>query len=98
MLRYENAAQVGDTIRAYDFEPLEGRPECWIEGLVVEKGYLIPEGGVYPFKAYTIHVEHSSWPDDDRIGARAYVPFELSMDWGGRVQLIRRIRSTQRRK
>jgi len=36
-LKYENTANVGDVIRAYDFANY-GNNECYLEGLVVDKG------------------------------------------------------------
>jgi hypothetical protein len=34
MLKFAKIAQVGDTIRAYDFKPLVGREDCFVEGVV----------------------------------------------------------------
>lgn len=30
MLKFENTAEIGDRIRAYDFEPMPGRDDCKI--------------------------------------------------------------------
>jgi len=38
MLKFENTANVGDTIRAYDFRPMSDRPDSYLEGEVIEKG------------------------------------------------------------
>ena len=35
MLKFETIAKVGDFIRAYDFKPMIGRNDCYVEGKVV---------------------------------------------------------------
>ena len=35
---HKDKANVGDVVRSYDFKPMEGRGDCYIEGIVVEKG------------------------------------------------------------
>ena len=35
---HKDKANVGDVVRSYDFKPLEDRGDCYIEGIVVEKG------------------------------------------------------------
>ena len=35
---FETAANVGDTIRAYDFEPRPGHEERFVEGVITRKG------------------------------------------------------------
>lgn len=87
MLRYEDTAQVGDTIRAEDFEPLPGRPICYVEGVILEKGFT-DEG----YKAYTIRCTaeepHREASEYSRVGDLVYVPFQMSMDWDGRVRKV----------
>ena len=34
MLKFERVATVGDIIRAYDFKPMAGRDDAFIEGIV----------------------------------------------------------------
>ena len=90
-LKYENTAQIGDTIKAYDHEPMEGRRDRYVEGVVIEKG-MIPYrdfGGGYA--AYTIRVTADATftkPDHNRIGLEVFVPFESDMDYDGRVTVI----------
>ena len=33
-----NKANVGDVVRSYDFKPMADRGDCYIEGMVIEKG------------------------------------------------------------
>ena len=35
MLKFANVAKVGDVIRAYDFKPMVGRSDCFVEGTVL---------------------------------------------------------------
>ena len=45
--------KVGQKIRAYDFEPQDGRPDCYIEGIIKSSS----------FKTYTVHVTHDTMRD-----------------------------------
>ncbi len=81
MLKYENLAEVGAVIRGYDFR---GSKEAYIEGRVVAKGD-IPSGPLM-FRGYTILV--TSVGGFERGCNEAYIPFETSMDYDGRVELI----------
>ena len=82
MLKYANAAKVGDTIRAYDFKPMVGRDDCFVEGLVKR----VDNKG---FDCYIIEVTKDSWAEGDdrgRVGQEVLVPFEVSfMEYDGRV-------------
>ena len=39
-LMFENVAEVGDKIRAYDFLPRQDGIESFVEGEIINKGYL----------------------------------------------------------
>lgn len=44
MLKFENMFVVGDVVRAYDFMPMEGCPDSFVEGVISEvtqDGYVI---------------------------------------------------------
>ena len=87
MLKFENTAEVGDMIRAYDFEPIPGRPEFYVTGRVIEKGPIYRQG-VYLCEGYTI-VCHTDMDDDRRHGETIYVPFEMSLtDFDNRIENI----------
>lgn len=79
MLKYQNLAKIGDRIRAYDFM---GRKEAYIEGTVTAKG--MAPGGYY---AYTIDIEKDG-AGFGREGDQGYIPFETSLDYDDRVELV----------
>ena len=87
MLKFSNSAQVGDTIRAYDFKPLMGREDCFVE-CVVKK---VDNRG---FDCYVIVVTRDSWSDAEdqgRVGKEVSVPFEVSfMEFDARVMNLSR--------
>ena len=95
MLKFENTAEVGDMIRAYDFEPIPGRPEFYVTGKVIEKGPIYApirtgEEPRYICEGYTI-VCHTDMDDDRRYGQTIYVPFEMSLtDFDNRIENISR--------
>ena len=84
-LKYENTAQIGDTIKAFDFEPMPGRRDRYVEGVVVEKGTF-----GYGYKAYLIEctVDVAFAGDHNRVGEQVIVPFESDLDYDGRVSLV----------
>lgn len=82
MLKYAKIAKVGQTIRAYDFKPMVGREDCFVEGVVKRvdnKGY----------DCFVIEVTKDSWSDAEdkgRVGQEVFVPFEVSfMEYDGRI-------------
>ena len=84
MLKYENVAEVGDVVKAYDFEPMEGRPDRFLVGTVTAKGKT-PLG----FARYTVTVTESPSPLSNRVGEEMFVPFGIAFDdWDGRVSKV----------
>ena len=76
--------QQGDVIRAYDFKPMVGRDDCFVEGAVfdtnnTEQGYL----------AYKIRVTRDSWEpegEQGRKGIEIFVPWRVSFnEYQGRI-------------
>ena len=79
----------GDVIRAYDFKPMIGRPDAFIEGRVVdchntEMGY----------QAYKILVTKDHWGEEvttepghgSRVGVEFFVPWRTDFsEFQGRV-------------
>lgn len=96
MLKFENVANVGDVIKAFDFEPMEGRNDMYIIGRVIEKGpmYADMDGRqIYVCDGYKVFVKESHSGsenyDIDRMGTEMMVPFEMSMlDFDERVILL----------
>ena len=74
----------GDTIRAYDFKPMVGREDCFVEGVVLDSGDR-SQG----YQAYKIRVTRDSWSDDTdkgRVGLEVFVPWRVSFnEYQGRV-------------
>ena len=74
----------GDTIRAYDFKPMVGREDCFVEGVVLDSGDT-SQG----FQAYRIRVTRDSWSDatdKGRVGIEMFVPWRVSFnEYQGRI-------------
>ena len=79
----------GDVIRSYDFKPMVGREDCFVEGTVL--GETTDQG----YTAYKITVTKDSWSDatdKGRVGKIVYVPKMVAfMDYPGRVINLSRI-------
>lgn len=86
MLKYQNLADLGDTIRAYDFA---GMKDAYIEGTVLDKGSIKNADGAYlGYDGYTIKIMKDG-ADFGREGEIGYIPFETSRDYDDRVELIK---------
>lgn len=91
MLKFANIAKVGDTIRAYDFKPMKGREDCFVEGIVKRIDNKL-------YDAFVIEVTYDSWDEDTegkqihgRVGKEILVPFEVSfMEFDARVMNLSR--------
>ena len=81
--------QKGDVIRAYDFKPMVGREDCFIEGEVLDTNNT--EQG---YQAYKIRVTRDSWSDNEdagRVGIEMFVPWRVSFsEFQGRVMNLSR--------
>jgi hypothetical protein len=81
--------KTGDVIRSYDFKPMLGREDCFVEGMVVE---ATDEQG---YDAYKIRVTRDSWSDAEdkgRFGRIIYVPVAVAYnDFPGRVMNLSRV-------
>lgn len=80
----------GDVIRAYDFKPMVGREDCYIEGEVID-AHSTEQG----YQAYKIRVTNDSWregaDDKGRIGIEMYVPWRVSFnEFQGRIMNLSR--------
>ena len=91
MLKFENTAEIGDMIRALDFQPMPDRPDEYVTGRVIAKGPIFAPVGIdgeerYVCEGYTI-VPHYDTAGGKRVGYNVYVPFEMGMtDFDGRVE------------
>lgn len=76
---------IRDVIRAYDFKPMVGRDDCYVEGEVLEVNNM--ENG---YQAYKIQVTKDSF--SGRVGEIIYVPWRIfHNDYDGRVMNLSRI-------
>ena len=84
MLKYENVAEVGDKIKAFDFEPMDERRDRYLIGEVIEKGHF-EEFHADMFKVKVVKDEALN---GRRVGKDIYVPFEMMFDFEGRVEKV----------
>ena len=81
--------EVRDVIRSYDFKPMVGREDCFVEGEILD---INNEQG---YKAYKIVVTKDSWSDSEckgRLGKIVYCPVQVSFnDYPGRIINLSRI-------
>jgi len=93
-MKFKNIAEIGDIIRAYDFKPMVGRGDCFVEGKVITKGAL--DCG---YDAFCIKVTKDVFNDEvcttaegSRVGKLVYVPMETSFfEYDARVINLSRI-------
>ena len=90
MLKFENAANVGDVIKAFDFKPMSDRPDMFMVGRVIDKGMIKhPVHGFDMYMGYTVEITDQGEKNRYTIGETAYVPFETDfMEYDERVQLL----------
>ena len=74
-LKFEGKFKVGDVIRAYDFKPMKGRSEVYIQGKIIKAGSMIQGAKVYEIKIANDSGETSG----GRVGDIGYVPMQVSM-------------------
>ena len=84
--------QVKDTIRAYDFKPMLGRTDCFVEGVVLDR-----QDTSRGYQAYKIRVTRDVFDGKEftdagykslghRVGDIVFVPWKVSfMEYQGRV-------------
>jgi hypothetical protein len=84
-MKFGSVASVGDVIRAYDFKPMVGREDCFVEGEVVERANT--EHGYKAFKiVVSKEVFSGKTVTDHLVGKFVYVPHEVSfMEYDARV-------------
>lgn len=84
-MKFSSVASTGDVIRAYDFKPMVGREDCFVEGKVVEAKNT--EHGYDAFKiVVSKEVFSGENVKDNLVGKFVYVPHEVSfMEYDARV-------------
>lgn len=86
-LKFEGFAEKGDTIRGYDFKPMVGRNDCYVEGTV--EGVTNEAG----FKAFKVTCTKDVFDGAEqpkgkgsRVGKIVFVPMEVSfMEYDARI-------------
>ena len=81
MLKYQEIAEVGQRVRAYDYDPVvQNDPKMYVEGKVVR---ILKT----PYLAYEIECDTCSI--SKRVGENVIIPMELaSFEFEGRVTLV----------
>lgn len=87
MLKFEKAAKLGDVIRAYDFKPMNGRSDCYVEGKVIA---ITNELGYKAFKIECISDffdgKFRKGVRSSRVGKNVFVPMQVSfMEYDARI-------------
>jgi hypothetical protein len=88
MRKFANAAEVGSTIRAYDFKPMLGREDCYVEGRVLAKGDVGCGYGAFKILVTKDVFGGEVQPKgkESRLGLEVFVPFEVSfMEYDARI-------------
>jgi hypothetical protein len=81
-------ARIGDTIRGYDFKPMAGRPDCFVEGTVVG---LTDHVGYFAYEIVCTRDYFDGVECEERIGKTIYIPFQVSfMEFPGRIMNLSR--------
>ena len=81
-LKFEGLA-IGTRIKAYDFEPMEGRPDMYVVGEIIRTHND-------PYDGYEILVTDSD--HESRIGTTVIVPLEVSMgEFDNRITVIKSV-------
>lgn len=83
MMKFEKAANVGDVIRGYDFKPMAGRNDCYVEGKVIA---ITSEMGYKAFKVECTKDVFDGKEQDCRVGQNVFIPMETSfMEFDARI-------------
>lgn len=75
-----------DIIRAYDFKPMHGREDSYIEGEVIARNAIDEMG----FNCYKVLCTKEVFSGEtlqpaDRRSETIFVPWKIASDWQGRI-------------
>lgn len=82
---------VGQSIKAFDHAPMEGRPDRFLVGTVEQvNDDPADRFGGRDYAHYVVRVTQDATfgPDHNRVGLQAYIPMQSSMDYDGRVSAV----------
>ena len=87
-MNHYGKAKVGDIIRAFDFKPMAGRDDAFVEGIVENANCYEP--GYHCFKITVTADKFEKYETKankrNRVGKIVFVPHETSfMEYAGRV-------------
>jgi deoxycytidine triphosphate deaminase len=87
-MNHFNKAVVGDIIRAFDFKPMAGRDDAFVEGIVEQTNCYEP--GYNCFKitvtADKFQKYETKAKKENRVGRIVFVPHQVSfMEYDGRI-------------
>lgn len=94
MLKFAELANIGDVIKAFDFKPMEGRPDYFLTGVVTNKGAMYKDfdgNKVYIGEGYTVDVigGDAESVEMGRKNIEMYVPFKVDfMEYDNRIELV----------
>jgi hypothetical protein len=85
----------GDTIRGYDFKPVAGRDDCFVEGVVLDSCDRTQGYQAYRIRVtrdYFSKAEDTTTPGpDNRVGHEIFVPWRVAFnEYDGRVMNLSR--------
>jgi hypothetical protein len=83
------SVQLGNILRAYDFKPMVGRNDCFVEGEVIERNAIAEAG----YSCYKIRVTRDVYDGQEqeageysRKGQIVFVPWRVDfMEYAGRI-------------
>lgn len=87
-MKFSNIAKVGQTIRAYDFKPMVGRDDCFVEGVVE-----VVNDNTMGYRAFKITATKDVWSGESqpkgkhsRVGKIVFIPHEVDfMEYDARI-------------
>jgi hypothetical protein len=83
MLKFDGIAE-GKKIRSWDFQPMEGRDDSYVEGIIISDDASFKTG----YESYEIYVTKDTSPLS-REGDSVFVPKEVSiLEWDTRVEVL----------
>ena len=87
-MNHYGKAKVGDVIRAFDFKPMAGRDDAFVEGVVENANCYEP--GYHCFKITVTADKFGRYETkatkQNRVGKIVFVPHQVSfMEYAGRV-------------
>jgi hypothetical protein len=87
VLKHENKAEVGDSIRAYDFPGIDN---YYLEGIVLRKGDVHPgKPGVKVFECRCTKAVREGEIKNESVGTLFYTPFEVGfLEFGNRIEKL----------